>query len=88
MKKEQKQALGARLRAARARAGLPQAFVAEALGVTRQSLSAWENGVSAPSALQLGELAMAYSECAHALLFGVPYEPVEWARYAQASEAR
>lgn len=68
--------LGQRLKAARAEARLSQEFAAESLGVTRQSVSAWETGVSVPSAVQLGELATIYCACAHALLFGEPFTHV------------
>lgn len=67
---ERKVLLGKRLKAARSTAKLSQEFAAEALGVTRQSVSAWERGASSPSAVQLGELAAMYCVCAHSLLFG------------------
>ena len=70
MSKDRKKVLGARLRAARVAAKLSQDFVAETMGVTRQSVSAWETGCACPSALQLGQLAAAYCVCAHTLLFG------------------
>ncbi|MEG2581168.1 MAG: helix-turn-helix transcriptional regulator [Comamonas sp.] len=77
MSKDQKKLLGSRLRAARIAAKQSQDFSAEVLGVTRQSVSAWETGVSTPSALQLGQLAVAYCSCAHTLLFGEPFTAVE-----------
>lgn len=76
---ERRKLLGSRLRAARQRARLSQEGVAETLGITRQALSAWETGASCPSATQLAELATVYCECAHALLFGVPYQPINLA---------
>lgn len=76
---ERRKLLGSRLRAARQRAKLSQGGVAETLGITRQALSAWETGASCPSATQLAELATVYCECAHALLFGVPYQPISLA---------
>lgn len=77
MGKDKKKLLGSRLRAARIDAKLSQDFAADLLGVTRQSVSAWETGVSCPSALQLGQLAVAYCTCAHTLLFGEPFEHVQ-----------
>jgi transcriptional regulator with XRE-family HTH domain len=76
---ERRRLLGGRLKAARQRARLSQGTVAESLGITRQALSAWETGSSCPSATQLAELATVYCECAHALLFGVPYQPINLA---------
>lgn len=77
MNKDRKKLLGSRLRAARGDMRLSQAFVAEMLCVTRQSVSAWETGASCPTAVQLAELATLYCTCAHALLFGEPYEAVQ-----------
>lgn len=70
---DRRKVLGRRLRAARERSKLSQDAVADSLGVTRQALSAWERGGSCPSALQVSDLAALYCECAHALLFGVPW---------------
>lgn len=77
MSKDRKKLLGSRLRAARVTANLSQDFTADALGITRQSVSAWETGTSSPTALQLGELSAMYCVCAHALLFGEPYSEVQ-----------
>lgn len=77
MKKDQKKLLGGRLKAARVSAGYSQEYAAEMLGVTRQSVSAWETGASCPSALQLGWLAASYCVCAHTLLFGQAYDSWE-----------
>lgn len=79
MPHERRKVLGRRLRAARARSKLSQDAVAESLGVTRQALSAWETGCSCPNALQVADLAAVYCECAHALLFGVPYVALDLA---------
>lgn len=68
-----KQQIGARLRLARAAAGLSQKDMAEALMVSRQVISKWERGDSAPTVPQLAELAAMYCVCAHTLIFGVPY---------------
>lgn len=56
---------------------MSQDFAAETLGVTRQSVSAWERGASSPSAIQLGQLAAMYCICAHKLLFGEPFQRVQ-----------
>lgn len=79
MKKERKLLLGCRLRAARLGVQQSQADVADALRVTRQSVSSWERGVSSPSAIELGELAAMYCVCAHELLFGERFQPVSMA---------
>lgn len=71
-----KRLLGSRLKAARKQTRLSQAYVAEVLGITRQSVSAWETGVSGPSATQLAELSVLYCRCAHSLLFGAPFASV------------
>lgn len=71
-----KKALGDRLRAARRRCALSQDEVAELLGVKRQTVSAWETGVTVPTAFQVADLAAAYCASAHHLLFGAHYERV------------
>lgn len=71
-----RQLLGSRLKAARKQARLSQTYVAEALGIKRQSVSAWETGISGPSAAQLAELSELYCRCAHSLLFGAPFASV------------
>ena len=48
---------GEKLRENRVRCKLSQEFVAEAVGVSRQAVSKWENGVSDPSTSNLIELA-------------------------------
>lgn len=77
MKKDQNKLLGRRLKAARVSAGYSQEYAAEMLGVTRQSVSAWETGANCPSALQLSWLAASYCVCAHTLLFGQSYDSRE-----------
>jgi DNA-binding XRE family transcriptional regulator len=79
MKEQRKKLLGVRLRAARMAAGQSQDHVAGAIGVTRQSVSAWETGASCPSATQLAELSALYCVCAHTLLFGEAYKPLSLA---------
>lgn len=76
MKKRVATPLGARLKDARRCAGISQAQVAAELGVTRQSVSAWETGLSAPTAIQLAQLSTAYCVCAHTLLFGEAFKPL------------
>ncbi|ARU04718.1 hypothetical protein CCO03_08560 [Comamonas serinivorans] len=76
MSEDRKTLLGRRLRAARTNARLSQAFVADGLAVTRQTVSGWETGAYSPSATQLAELATMYCVCAHALLFGEPFRAV------------
>ena len=76
MKKGMAKLLGSRLKAARQRAKVSQAHVAADLGVTRQSVSAWETGASTPTAIQLAQLSTAYCVCAHTLLFGEPFREV------------
>lgn len=71
-----KEMLGGRLRAARLKSRLSQDAVAEMIGVKRQSVSAWETGVSGPTALQVAELAVVYCMSAHELLFGVEFQKV------------
>ena len=73
MKQDQRKQFGRRLKAARISARYSQEDAAELLGITRQSVSAWETGASCPSALQLASLAANYCVCAHSLLFGEAY---------------
>ncbi|MFN3731324.1 helix-turn-helix transcriptional regulator [Comamonas testosteroni] len=70
MSKDRKKMLGDRLRGYRRKRRMSQTEVAELIGAKRQSISAWENGVTLPSALQIADLAMAYCISAHVLLFG------------------
>lgn len=72
-----KKALGDRLRAARHRCALSQDEVAELLGVKRQTVSAWETGVTVPTAFQVADMAAAYCASAHHLLFGAHYQRVD-----------
>ena len=51
------QTLGERIRAARQAAGLSQEKLAERLGLTRQAVTKWETGQSAPSTENLLRLA-------------------------------
>lgn len=57
---EQARSLGETLKARRAAANYTQEYVAEALGVSRQAVSKWENGTSDPSTANLMALAKLY----------------------------
>ena len=63
--------LGERLREHRARCKMSQEFVAEALSVSRQAVSKWENGASDPSTANLIALAKLYGVSAEELLEGL-----------------
>lgn len=65
--------LGSRLIEARRGQRLSQQRAADIIGVARLVLVEWEDGATAPSAIQLGDVAMTYGVCAHALLFGSPW---------------
>ena len=72
--REEKQAvkrtLGETLKAHRTRC-LTQEFEAEALGVSRQTVSKWENGSADPSTTNLLALAKLYGVAAEELLRGI-----------------
>lgn len=57
---EQAKNLGETLKAHRTAAGYTQEYVAEAVGVSRQAVSKWENGTSDPSTANLMALAKLY----------------------------
>lgn len=57
---EQVKSLSEALKARRTAAGYTQEYVAEALGVSRQAVSKWENGTSEPSTANLMALAKLY----------------------------
>ena len=73
--REEKQAvkrtLGETLKAPRTRCQMTQEFVAEALGVSRQTVSKWESGSADPSTTNLLALAKLYGVEAEDLLRGV-----------------
>ena len=69
--KEVRGTLGERLRENRARCRMSQEFVAESVGVSRQAVSKWENGVSDPSTSNLIALAKLYGLSAEELLEGL-----------------
>ena len=59
-KSELRITLGERLKQERVRHKMTQEFVAETLGVSRQAVSKWENGVSDPSTSNLFAIADLY----------------------------
>ena len=63
--------LGEKLRENRVRCKLSQEFVAEAVGVSRQVVSKWENGISDLSTSNLISLAKLYGLSAEELLEGL-----------------
>lgn len=63
-----KRSLGEAIRAHRTRCQMTQEFVAESLGVTRQAVSKWEQGVSDPSTSNLLALAKLFGVSAEELL--------------------
>lgn len=63
--------LAEKLREHRTRCKMTQEFVAEAVGVSRQAVSKWENGVSDPSTANLIALAKLYGISAEQLLEGL-----------------
>lgn len=58
------------LRAARVNKKLRQVDVAQALNVTKKTISSWENGKTMPCADQIEPLCT---------LYGVKYDDIEWA---------
>ena len=63
--------LAEKLRENRMRCKMSQEFVAEAIGVSRQAVSKWENGLSDPSTAKLIALAKLYGVPAEELLNGL-----------------
>lgn len=63
--------LSERLREHRVRCKMTQEFVAEAVGVSRQAVSKWENGASDPSTANLIALAKLYGVSPEELLEGL-----------------
>lgn len=70
-KKVIKRTLGEELKVQRLRCKMTQEFVAETLGVSRQAVSKWENGVVDPSTSNLLSLAKLYGISAEELLLNV-----------------
>lgn len=67
--------IGSRLRECRTGANLSIAEVAEELKVTKQAVSAWENGTRVPDAIRLGDLALLYGVATDFILFGTHMIP-------------
>lgn len=65
-----RRSLGETLREQRLRCQMTQEFVADALGVSRQAVSKWENGTADPSTSNLLTLAGLYDISPEALLRG------------------
>ena len=63
-----RQSLGEKLRTHRQRCQMTQEFVAEAVGVSRQAVSKWENGTSDPSTTNLMALCKLYGIAPEELL--------------------
>lgn len=70
-KKETAKSLGEVLKENRIKCQMTQEFVAEALGVSRQSVSKWENGTSDPNTSNLIALAKLYNVSAEDLIKSV-----------------
>ena len=73
-KQAAKWTLGETLKAHRTRCQMTQEFEAEALGVSRQTVSKWENGSADPSTTNLLALAKLYGVAPEELLRGVTGE--------------
>ena len=67
-KKEVRQSLAEILKANRIRCKMTQEFVSEAIGVSRQAVSKWENGSADPSTSNLIALANLYGISAEEML--------------------
>ena len=70
-KKKTAKSLGEALKENRIKCQMTQEFVAETLGVSRQSVSKWENGTSDPNTSNLIALAKLYGISAEELLKNV-----------------
>ena len=66
-----RKSLGEVLKQQREGCNMTQEFVAEAIGVSRQAVSKWENGTSDPSTANLIALAKLFKICAEELLHEV-----------------
>ena len=70
-----RRSLGEVLTDHRMRCSMTQEFVAEALGVSRQAVSKWENGTADPSTSNLLKLARLYGISPEDLIRAVQTEP-------------
>ena len=66
-----RRSLGEVLKEHRTRCAMTQEFVAEAMGVSRQAVSKWENGTADPSTSNLLKLAKLYGITAEELIRSV-----------------
>ena len=69
-----RRSLGEVLKEHRTRCGMTQEFVAEAMGVSRQAVSKWENGTADPSTSNLLKLAKLYGIAPEDLIRAVQTE--------------
>ena len=69
-----RRSLGEVLKDHRMRCSMTQEFVAEALGVSRQAVSKWENGTADPSTSNLLKLARLYGISPEDLIRAVQHE--------------
>ena len=69
-----RRSLGEVLKEHRTRCGMTQEFVAEAMGVSRQAVSKWENGTADPSTSNLLKLAKLYGITPEELIRAVDTE--------------
>lgn len=69
-----RRSLGEVLKDHRTRCGMTQEFVADAMGVSRQAVSKWENGTADPSTSNLLKLAKLYGITAEELIRAVQTE--------------
>ncbi|MBE6951598.1 MAG: helix-turn-helix transcriptional regulator [Ruminococcaceae bacterium] len=69
-----RKSLGEVLKEHRTRCSMTQEFVAEAMGVSRQAVSKWENGTADPSTSNLLKLAKLYGITAEELIRAVQHE--------------
>lgn len=74
-KQAAKRTLGETLKEHRTRCQMTQEFEAEALGVSRQTVSKWENGSADPSTTNLLALAKLYGVPVEELIRGVEANP-------------
>ena len=69
-----RKSLGEVLKEHRTRCSMTQEFVAEAMGVSRQAVSKWENGTADPSTSNLLKLAKLYGITPEELIRAVQHE--------------
>lgn len=83
MNREEATVIGHRLRGARQGSKRTQREAAAECGVSRQAVSAWERGESAPTVRELMTLALLYGASTDYLLFGVKTVPDSHAAVVQ-----